>query len=81
IHEYLKSSSGSGVDVPVWLQALENEVEHAELLAPGEGPRREKLSPVPFIPVPLADFIRQLKDWEKKPKGGKKKKAEPESES
>jgi len=81
IHEYLKNSSGSGVDVPVWLQALENEVEHAELLAPGEGPRREKLSPVPFIPVPLADFIRQLKDWEKKPKGGKKKKGEPGSES
>lgn len=74
IQEYLKNSSGSGVDVPVWLQALENEVEHAEMLAPGEGSRREKLSPVPFIPVPLADFVLQLKDWEKKPKSNRKKK-------
>lgn len=74
IQEYLKNSSGSGVDVPAWLQALENEVEHAEFLSPGEGPRREKLSPVPFIPVSFADFLRQLKDWEKKPKGTRKKK-------
>lgn len=80
IQEYIKSTSGSGVDVPVWLQALENEVEHAEYLSPVEGGRREKLSPVPFIPVSLPDFMRQLKDWEKKPgKGAKRKKSDPES--
>lgn len=80
IQEYLKTSSGSGVDVPVWLQALENEVEHAEFLTPGEGPRREKLSPVPFIPVTLAEFVQQLKDWEKKPKGGRRKKPDSRAE-
>jgi hypothetical protein len=76
IDQYMRTTSGSGLDVPPWLRDLENEVESAQWTETSELHASEFMVFVPEVPVPLDRLWDQFEVWEtpvKKP--GRKKKS------
>jgi hypothetical protein len=74
VEEYLKTTSGSGLDVPAWLKTLEEELQHVH--ESGEAPLPD-VEPQLRLPAPtlsLKDLRQQLKGW-KQPPGERKGKA------
>ncbi|MFO1020438.1 MAG: hypothetical protein U0903_07050 [Planctomycetales bacterium] len=75
IREYGESTSGAGVDIPPWLRALENEVEHSESSPAGEHELEDEfVLPVKLLPISHDALLTQLKDWAKKTRDPKKRK-------
>lgn len=63
VEEYLKSSWGSGVDIPSWLRMLEREVSEATFPVEGGRPGAEAELDVPRVPITEADFQEQSRKW------------------
>jgi hypothetical protein len=75
IDQYLRTTSGSGLDVPPWLRDIENEVESAQWAETSELHASEFMVFVPVVAVPLDRLWDQFEIWQtpvKKP--GRKKK-------
>lgn len=67
VEEYLKTTSGSGLDVPAWLKTLEEELQHVH--ESGEAPLPD-VEPQLRLPAPtlsLKDLRQQLKGWKQPP--------------
>jgi len=67
VEEYLKTTSGSGLDVPAWLKSLEEEFQH--VYETGESPPPD-VEPQLRLPPPafsLKDLRQQLKGWKQPP--------------
>jgi hypothetical protein len=63
VDSYMANSTGSGVDIPPWLQSFEREVEIEEGRNVGDGDHQE-IAPPPLIRITLAEVERQLSTWE-----------------
>lgn len=67
VEEYLKTTSGSGLDVPAWLKTLEEELQHVH--ESGDAPVQD-VEPQLRLPAPtlsLKDLRQQLKGWKQPP--------------
>jgi hypothetical protein len=67
VEDYLKTTSGSGLDVPAWLKTLEEELQHVH--ESGEAPMPD-VEPQLHLPAPalsLKDLRQQLKGWKLPP--------------
>lgn len=72
IEEYLKSSLGSGLDVPHWLRALEEELNEGISHSGWTGADAEPELNLLGLNFTLREMRQQLKTW-KAPPGGRKK--------
>lgn len=67
VEDYLKTTSGSGLDVPAWLKTLEEELQHVH--ESGDAPVAD-VEPQLRLPAPtlsLKDLRQQLKGWKQPP--------------
>ena len=74
VEDYLKTTSGSGLDVPAWLKTLEEELQHVH---ESDDPPVQDVEPQLRLPAPslrLKDLRQQLKGW-KQPASERKGKA------
>lgn len=67
VEDYLKTTSGSGLDVPAWLKTLEEELQHVH---ESDDPPVQDVEPQLRLPAPslsLKDLRQQLKGWKQPP--------------
>ena len=74
VEEYLKTTSGSGLDVPSWLKTLEDELNRVHESGDQPTPDAEPQLRLPTPTITLKDIRQQLKLW-KEPPGNRKGKA------
>ncbi len=74
VEEYLRTTSGSGLDVPVWLKTLEDELNRVHESGDQPNPDSEPQLRLPVTSITLKDIRQQLKQW-KEPPGNRKGKA------
>ena len=74
VEEYLKTTSGSGLDVPSWLKTLEDELNRVHESGDQPSPDAEPQLRLPTPTITLKDIRQQLKQW-KEPPGNRKGKA------
>lgn len=67
VEEYLKTTSGSGLDVPVWLKTLEEELQHVHESGDAPIPDVEPQLRLPAPTLSLKDLRQQLKGWKQPP--------------
>ena len=68
VEDYLKTTSGSGLDIPAWLKTLEEELQHVH--ESNDAPPLPDVEPLLRLPVPtlsLKDLRQQLKGWKQPP--------------
>lgn len=67
VEEYLKTTSGSGLDVPAWLKTLEEELQHVHESGDAPVPDVEPQLRLPAPTLSLKDLRQQLKGWKQPP--------------
>lgn len=67
VEEYLKTTSGSGIDIPAWLKTLEEEVNRVHSLGEITPPDAEPLLRLPTPGLSLKELRMQLKQWKQPP--------------
>jgi hypothetical protein len=73
VEEYLRSTSGSGLEVPPWLRTLEEELNRVQRLEDRSSiPDAEGELQLPECPLNLRDMRQQLRQW-REPLLGRKK--------
>ena len=65
IDAYLRTTSGSGVDIPPWLRSLEAEVERVEAEEHGEGRHPTTIAVWPTAVLSLRRIRRELAIWDR----------------
>jgi hypothetical protein len=74
VEDYLRSTSGSGLDVPPWLRTLEEELNRVQRLEDRSSiPDAEGELQLPECTLNLRDMRQQLRQW-REPLSGRKKK-------
>jgi predicted urease superfamily metal-dependent hydrolase len=74
VEEYLKTTSGSGIDVPAWLRTLEEELNRIHESGEVSLPDAEPQLNLPIPALSLKELRQQLKQW-KQPLSERKGKA------
>lgn len=74
VEEYLKTATGSGLEVPSWLKTLEDELNRVHESGDQPSPDAEPTLRLPTPSITLKDIRQQLKSW-KEPPGQRKGKA------
>ena len=67
VEDYLKTTSGSGLDVPAWLKTLEEELQHVHESGDAPMPDVEPQLRLPAPTLSLKDLRQQLKGWKQPP--------------
>ena len=62
IDAYLADSTGSGIELPAWMQNLEKEVLHLNLPSSANSPAEAEFNVTPRI-VTLDEMTKQLDSW------------------
>lgn len=73
VEEYIKTTSGSGLDVPSWLKTLEEELQHVHESGDAPVPDVEPQLRLPAPSLSLKDLRQQLKGWKQPPSDRKGK--------
>lgn len=73
VEEYLKTTSGSGIDVPSWLKTLEEELNRVHELGETTPPDAEPQLHLPNPALSLKELRHQLKQWKQPPSDRKGK--------
>ena len=73
VEEYIKTTSGSGLDVPSWLKTLEEELQHVHESGDAPVPDVEPQLRLPSPSLSLKDLRQQLKGWKQPPSDRKGK--------
>ncbi len=73
VEEYIKTTSGSGLDVPSWLKTLEEELQHVHESDDAPAPDVEPQLRLPSPSLSLKDLRQQLKGWKQPPSDRKGK--------
>jgi hypothetical protein len=73
VEDYLKTTSGSGLDVPAWLKTLEEELQHVHESGEAPVPDVEPQLRLPAPTLSLKDLRQQLKGWKQPPSDRKGK--------
>ena len=73
VEEYLKTTSGSGIDIPVWLKNLEEELNRVHESGEISPPDAEPQLQLPNSTLSLKDLRLQLKQWKQPPSDRKGK--------
>lgn len=79
IDEYLESSAGTGIDVPEWLQLLDDTVSRHHKTGHVMMHSDEFLKALPTMPITLREFRSQLKKWNEPLEGKKSTSKKPRS--
>ena len=74
VENYLKTTSGSGIEIPAWLRTLEEELNRVLELGETTPPDSEPQLHLPIPPLSLKEVRHQLKQW-KQPLSERKGKA------
>ena len=67
VEEYLKTTSGSGIDIPAWLRTLEEELNRFHESGETAPPDAEPQLHLPIPALSLKDLRQQLKQWKQPP--------------
>jgi hypothetical protein len=67
VEDYLKTTSGSGLDVPVWLKTLDDELHRVHDSGNAPPPDSEPQLRLPAPTLSLKDLRHQLKGWKQPP--------------
>ncbi len=73
VEEYLKTTSGSGIDVPSWLKTLEEELNRVHESGETAPPDAEPQLHLPIPALSLKELRQQLKQWKQPPSDRKGK--------
>lgn len=63
VEEYLKTTSGSGIDIPAWLRTLEEELNRVHESGETSPPDAEPQLHLPIPALSLKELRQQLKQW------------------
>ncbi len=63
VDAYLADSTGSGIELPAWMQNLEREVSRLNLPSSASSPTESEFN-VPTRTIELADLTKQLDNWQ-----------------
>jgi len=63
VENYLKTTSGSGIEIPAWLRTLEEELNRVLELGETTPPDSEPQLHLPIPPLSLKEVRHQLKQW------------------
>jgi hypothetical protein len=67
VEEYVKTTSGSGLDIPLWLKTLEDELNRVHESGDQPAPDAEPQLRLPAPAITLKDIRQQLKQWKEPP--------------
>ena len=73
VEEYLKTTSGSGIDIPAWLRTLEEELNRVHESGETAPPDAEPQLHLPIPALSLKELRQQLKQWKQPPSDRKGK--------
>jgi hypothetical protein len=73
VEEYLKTTSGSGIDIPSWLKTLEEELNRVHESGDTAPPDAEPQLRLPTPGLSLKELRHQLKQWKQPPSDRKGK--------
>ncbi len=73
VEEYLKTTSGSGIDIPSWLKTLEEELNRVHESGETAPPDAEPQLHLPVPALSLKELRQQLKQWKQPPSDRKGK--------
>lgn len=73
VEEYLKTTSGSGIDIPAWLKTLEEELNRVHESGETAPPDAEPQLHLPIPGLSLKELRQQLKQWKQPPSDRKGK--------
>lgn len=73
VEDYLKTTSGSGIDVPAWLKNLEEELNRVHESGETAAPDAEPQLHLPIPALSLKELRQQLKQWKQPPSDRKGK--------
>ena len=73
VEEYLKTTSGSGIDIPSWLKTLEEELNRVHESGETSPPDAEPQLHLPTPALSLKELRHQLKQWKQPPSDRKGK--------
>lgn len=73
VEDYLKTTSGSGIDIPSWLKTLEEELNRVHESGDTSPPDAEPQLHLPLPPLSLKELRQQLKQWKQPPSDRKGK--------
>lgn len=73
VEDYLKTTSGSGIDIPAWLKTLEEELNRVHESGETSTPDAEPQLHLPTPALSLKELRQQLKQWKQPPSDRKGK--------
>jgi hypothetical protein len=73
VEDYLKTTSGSGIDIPAWLKTLEEELNRVHESGDTAPPDAEPQLHIPIPALSLKELRQQLKHWKQPPSDRKGK--------
>lgn len=73
VEDYLKTTSGSGIDIPAWLKTLEEELNRVHESGDTSPPDAEPQLHLPIATLSLKELRQQLKQWKQPPSDRKGK--------